>query len=287
MKTSELEVKPVENSKSSHIFKVGDSVNFIDKKDRYTFAALEEGGVTQIRGDRLSHDQVIGQHDGAQVESNRGHRFDVFKPTLVEAVLKMPRAATIIYPKDLGMVLTWGDIYPGATVVEAGIGSGAMAINLLRAIGPSGKLISYELREDFKNRATKNVKAFFGDAPNHEIKQGDIYQGIEEREVDRLVLDVPEPWQVVPHAVEFLRPGGIFVSYSPTIIQVKETVDNLNRTRAFAPTETLEAIVRPWNVSGRSVRPELHMVGHTGFLTFARKRGVSQRREEDGDTSEE
>ncbi len=270
MNNDVLEVEA--EKKSAYIFKVGDPVNFIDSKDRYFLALLEEGKETNIRGNILAHDAVIGQSDGFCLVSSKGHKFDAFRPTIVESVLKMPRAATIIYPKDLGLVLTWGDIYPGAKVVEAGIGSGAMAINLLRAIGSEGKLTSYELREDFKNRATKNVQIYFGDAPNHEIKLGDIYQGIEERDVDRLVLDVPEPWQVVPHAVEFLRPGGMFISYSPTIIQVKELVDALDRTRSFAPSETMESMVRTWNVSGRSVRPELHMVGHTGFLTFARKR---------------
>ncbi len=262
----------MENGAERHIFKVGEPVNFIDGKDRYYLDLLEVGGVTNVAGDRVLHDAVIGQAEGFRLESSRGNRFDVFRPTLVETVLKMPRAATPIYPKDLGLVLVWGDIYPGATVVEAGIGSGAMAITLLRAIGPAGKLISYELREDFKNCAKKNVRTYFGEAPNHEIKSGDIYEGIVERNIDRLVLDVPEPWRVVPHALEFLRDGGIFISYSPTIIQVKETADALKRSRAFSPSETIESILRPWEVSERSVRPDLHIVGHTGFLTFARKR---------------
>lgn len=254
------------------IFKEGDPVNFIDTKERYYLDTLEVDGETNIRGDRLNHNEVIGQHDGFRLKSAQGNLFDVYRPTLVESVLKMPRAATIIYPKDLGLILVWGDIYPGATVVEAGIGSGAMAIALLRAIGEKGKLISYELREDFKNCAKKNVRTYFGEAKNHVIKSGDIYLGIEEKNVDRIVLDLPEPWQVVAHAAESLRDGGIFVSYSPTILQVKETADALMRSRAFSPSTTLESILRPWEMTERSVRPELQIVGHTGFLTFARKR---------------
>lgn len=253
------------------IFKEGDPVNFIDTKDRYYLDTLKVDGETNIRGARLMHNDVIGQHDGFRLDAGKGV-FDVFRPTLVESVLKMPRAATIIYPKDLGLVLVWGDIYPGATVIEAGIGSGAMAITLLRAIGEKGKLISYELREDFKNCARKNVRTYYGEAKNHELKSGDIYLGIEEKNVDRIVLDVPEPWQVVPHAAESLRDGGIFISYSPTMLQVKETVDTLIHSRAFSPSTTLESILRPWEINGRSVRPDLQIVGHTGFLTFARKR---------------
>lgn len=251
-------------------FKSGDPVIFIDKKERYYLYVLKEGEKTNLRGDLLAHDEIIGRQEGFQIESSRGNVYEVFRPTLAQSVLKMPRAATIIYPKDLGLILMWGDIYPGATVVEAGLGSGGLAIALLRAVGPLGKVISYEMREDFKNCATRNVRTYHGKATNHVVKMGDIYKGIEETNVDRVVLDVPEPWQVVPHAAESIRPGGIFVSYSPTVVQVKETVDTLKRNKRFTCIETMESILRPWETS--TMRPDLQIIGHTGFLTFARKR---------------
>lgn len=255
-----------------HLFREGEPACFIDRKNRYYVAVLKQGSQTNVGGNILPHDEVIGRHEGFQLKSAKGNLYDVFRPTLTQSVLKMPRAATVIYPKDLGLIVTWGDIYPGATVVEAGIGTGAMAIALLRAVGTAGKVISYELREDFKNCAAKNIRTFHGEAPNHTIKTGDIYEGIEEKNIDRLVLDVPEPWRVVEHAKGFLRDGALFISYSPTVYQVKETVDALRRGKVFAPAETIEAILRPWEVSPQSMRPDLQIVGHTGFLTFARKR---------------
>jgi len=251
--------------------KAGDPVILIDRKKREFLYLLKEGDRINLSGDIFPHEEIIGKEEGFSLVSKRGNSYQVFRPTLAQSVLKMPRAATIIYPKDLGLILLWGDIYPGATVLEAGLGSGSLAMTLLRAVGPQGRVISYELRPDFKNCATKNVRSYYGEAPNHIAKLEDIYNGISEEEIDRVILDVPEPWRVIPHAEKSLRNGGIFVSYSPTAIQVKETVDALNRNRSFTCVQTMESILRPWEITEKTMRPDLQIVGHTGFLTFARK----------------
>ncbi len=186
-------------------------------------------------------------------------------------VLKMPRGAQVIYPKDLGVLLLWGDVYPGATVLEAGTGSGALTMTLLRAVGPAGRVISYEVREDFARQARRNIERLLGTVQNLTLRAHDIYTGIPDRPVDRLFLDLPEPWRVVPHAAEALRPGGVWVSYVPTVPQVAQTVAALRAENRFAVGETVEALVRPWHIDGQSVRPAHRMVAHTGFITTARR----------------
>ncbi len=257
----------------SETFRPGEPVILVDRKERRYFVVLAEGGKTNLRGHVLMHDDLIGQAAGLRVRSSREELFVVVRPNLADLVLEMPRSATIIYPKDLGTILVWGDLRPGLSVVEAGIGTGALAIAVLRAIGHEGRLVSYEVRPDVPNLARKNIRlAFDGIDPlNHDVRIQSIYEGIEERDVDRVLLDVPEPWHVVPHAADAMRIGGVFMAYSPTIIQVKETVDALHRSRAFGVIETSETMMRPWHVTRNSIRPELRMVGHTGFLTFARR----------------
>jgi len=247
-------------------------VIFIDHKDRRYFSFLEAGRWQDIRGHRFSHDAIMGQEDGLRMESSRGRFFTIMRATLPDYIVQMPRYATVIYPKDLATILVWADIQAGHRVLEAGLGSGGLAIALLRAIGPTGHLDSYELRPEALNRGAKNVAAYFGGAPeNHTITVGDVYAGIQSEKLDRIVLDVPEPWQVVPHAAEQLVLGGIFCAYSPTVLQVAQTGEALRYEPRFGPAETYETIMRPWHVTHNSVRPELSMVGHTGFLTFARK----------------
>lgn len=253
-----------------HVLRPGDPVVFIDDKERDYFAFLKEGGRTDIRGHQFDHDELIGGPEGTTVRSSRGKRFYVMRPTLAQYVVRMPRFATVIYPKDLGTILVWADIFPGATVLEAGLGSAGLAIALLRAVGPAGKVISYDIRQEAVNRGQKNIQGFLGDAPNHEVKFADVYAGIDETDLDRIVLDVPEPWQVVPHAWRALRDGGVICCYSPTVLQVQQTALALRR-QGFVSVETQETLQRPWHVAERSVRPDLQMVGHTGFLTFARK----------------
>ena len=184
----------------------------------------------------------------------------------------MPRGAQIIYPKDIAVILLWADIYPGAAVLEAGIGSGALTMGLLRAVGETGRVISYEIREDFLQRAEKNIGLYFGKLPpNLLTRLQDIYEGIEERGQDRIVLDLPEPWRLVGSAGDALRPGGILLSYLPTILQSSQLTEALHRDGRFSQIETIETLLRSWHIEGMSVRPDHRMVAHTGFITTARR----------------
>jgi tRNA (adenine57-N1/adenine58-N1)-methyltransferase len=252
-------------------FQESDPVVFLDRKQRVYYSVLQSGKATNIRGDMLPHDAIIGRTEGFLLRSQRDTPFWVFRPTLNEHVVNMPRGATVIYPKDLGVILQYADIYPGAKVVEAGHGSGALATALLRAVGPAGQVISYDIRQDFINNARKNLRNFLGEIPNHLVREVDIYERFEDDEVDRLILDLPEPWLVVPLAAPHLRSGAIVCSYSPTVLQVKSFCEALRQTRCFVDVLTLETMLRRWNIEAMSVRPELRMIGHTGFLTFARK----------------
>lgn len=252
-------------------FQEGDPVIFLDRKQRVYYRVLQAGKTTDIRGDMLPHDAVLGRTEGFLLRSQRDIPFWVFRPTINEHVVNMPRGATVIYPKDLGVILQYADIYPGAKVVEAGHGSGALATVLLRAVGPAGQVISYDTRQDFINNARKNLKNFLGEIPNHFVRETNIYEQFEDDAVDRLILDLPEPWHVVPLAAPHLRSGAIICSYSPTVLQVKSFCEALHQARCFVDVLTLETLLRRWNVEPMSVRPELRMIGHTGFLTFARK----------------
>lgn len=252
-------------------FQEGDPFILLDRKQRVYYGVLQAGKQTNIRGDILPHDTIIGRTEAFLLRSQRKIPFWVFRPTFNDHVVNMPRGATVIYPKDLGIILQYADVYPGAKVVEAGHGSGALATALLRAVGPSGQVISYDIRQDFINNARKNLHNFFGAAPNHTVREINIYESFVDTAVDRLILDLPEPWQVVPLAVPHLRPGAMICSYSPTVIQVKSFCEALRQARCFIDVLTLETLLRRWNIDGLSVRPELRMIGHTGFLTFARK----------------
>ncbi|MBC7190518.1 tRNA (adenine-N1)-methyltransferase [Candidatus Aerophobetes bacterium] len=214
---------------------------------------------------------MIGKEEGAEVISSTGERFHVFRPGLSEFVLEMPRKGQIIYPKDIAVIVMWADIFPGARVIEGGIGSGALTMALLRAVGQEGMVVSYEVREDFARQALFNIESFLGKVENLKVKLKDIYQGIDEKDFDRVVLDVPEPWRVVPHLNSALRKGGFFLSYLPTIIQVKKLVDTMRESGIFARIEIIEVLMRPWNVEGMSVRPVHRMVAHTGFMVVGRK----------------
>jgi len=234
---------------------------------------LRPGGTSDLRGGKISHDALIGREDGGTVVSTRGERFRVIRPTLAEFVLEMPRGAQVVYPKDLGAILIGADIFTGARVLEAGTGSGALTMTLLRAVGPGGHVVSYEVRDEFARIAEQNIRRFLGAADTLALRRQDIYAGIlpEDAPLDRIILDVPEPWRVAGHAVEALLPGGIFCSYVPTVPQVVQTTEALRHTGAFDLIETVEVLLRPWNIEGLSVRPAHRMVAHTGFLTTARR----------------
>jgi tRNA (adenine57-N1/adenine58-N1)-methyltransferase len=218
------------------------------------------------------HDAIIGQPDGSWVRTSKGTRYVALRPTLAEFVLDMPRGAQVIYPKDLAMVMFWADIYPGARVLEAGMGSGALTLALLRVVGPEGKVISYEQREDFARRALANIHLRMGEVTNLAVRLRPVQEGLAEEEpVDRVVLDLPEPWHLVEGVSSVLRAGGILLSYLPTIIQSHQLTETLRRHSGYTLIETFETLFRPWNIENTSVRPFHRMVAHTGFITVARR----------------
>ncbi|MBF6560356.1 MAG: tRNA (adenine-N1)-methyltransferase [Candidatus Binataceae bacterium] len=250
--------------------KENDAVLFIDRKGRRYLKILRGGRKIEIRGD-IAPESLWGLAEGSRVKFSGGENYLVLRPTYADLIPHLPRAAQVIYPKDTGPLLVWGDVFPGATVIEGGIGAGALTIALLRAVGPHGRLISYEVREDFAAAARRNVATFFGDAPNWTVKLRDLYEGFDETGVDRLFLDLPEPGRALEVVAKALRPGGVFVGYVPTVIQLKDTVEALQRRPDFAEIESFETLMRNWQVKGMSVRPMHRMVAHSAFIIVARR----------------
>ena len=227
---------------------------------------LVRGETFHTHAGMVGHDDVIGAEEGSQILTTTGRRFLALRPTLADVVLKMPRGAQVIYPKDLGAILLAADVGPGMRVLEAGVGSGALSMTLLRA---GARVAGYEIRPDFARRARANVLEWLGPDVRYEVVERDVYEGIEEAGFDRIALDLPEPWRVIPHAEKALRPGGILLSYLPTINQVATLRAAMVHSR-FAMAESSEVLRRTWHVEERSVRPDHRMVAHTGFLTTAR-----------------
>lgn len=250
-------------------FAAGDRVLVVDNKGRRHLVTLEAGGQFHTHAGILAHDDLIDHADGTIVRTSRGARLVAVRPTLAEYVLEMPRGAQVIYPKDIGPILVLADVFPGARILESGVGSGALTTALLRAIGPTGHITGYEIRDDFAERAVANVHGFLGADVPLDVEVRDVYEGIDERELDRVMLDLPEPWRVVKHAVSALRTGGILMAYLPTILQVGRLREELANS-PFAMAETVEVLQRGWHVEGQSIRPDHRMVAHTGFLTHAR-----------------
>ena len=250
----------------------GEQVLLIDQRGRRHLLMLRKGETFHSDRGWVTHDTIIGQPDGSWVRTSKGTRYVVLRPTLAEYVLDMPRGAQVIYPKDLAMVMFWADIFPGARVLEAGMGSGALTLALLRAVGPAGKVISYEQREDFARRALANIQLRMGDVNNLAVRLRPVEEGLAEEEpVDRVVFDLPEPWHLVEPVARVLRSGGIFLSYVPTIIQSHQLSEALRRHPGYTLVETFETLFRPWNIENTSVRPFHRMVAHTGFITVARR----------------
>ncbi|MBM4404727.1 MAG: tRNA (adenine-N1)-methyltransferase [Chloroflexi bacterium] len=247
----------------------GDHVVLYDPKGRPYTAHLVHGREFHAHLGMIKHDDIIGKAEGSRITTHTGHDFLVLRMTLEDYLMNMKRASTIIYPKDIGPILMYGDIYPGATVVEAGIGSGALTMALLRAVGAGGRVISYEVREDMANQAMKHVRSFMGETPNHTLHIGDIYEGIQEQEVDRVVLDVPEPWRAIEPVANSLRTGGVWVVYLPTVLQVYQLHQEITKDRRFELLDSFEVMQRPWHFAETSARPGHRMVAHTGFLTRA------------------
>jgi len=253
-------------------FQDGEQVLLIDQRGKRHLIFLRKSETFHSDRGWISHDGIIGQPEGTWVRSSMGLRYVALRPTLAEFVLDMPRGAQVIYPKDLAMILFWADVYPGCRVLEAGMGSGALTLALLRAVGPEGRVITYEQREEFARRALANIHMRCGEVTNLTVRLRPVEDGVADEEpVDRVVLDLPEPWKLTPAMAGVLRPGGIFVSYVPTIIQSQQTAEALGRDRHWALVETFETLFRPWNIEKQSVRPFHRMVAHTGFITVARR----------------
>lgn len=260
-----------DTTRQQNVFQEGDHALIVDRRDRQYLVKLTQENRFESHVGNFDLSELIGKPHGSWVTSPSGHRIIAFKPTLADVTLRMPRIATVMYPKDLGAMLVYADIFPGAKVLEAGAGSGATTMTLLRAVGSSGQVISYDTRQDMLDQALENIKMTTPEPGNLTLRLRDIYQGIEDEALDRVVLDLPEPWHVVPHASERLVPGGLFFSFLPTVLQVHDLTSALRAQRTFNLIETMEVLMRPWSVGGRSVRPSHRMVGHTGFITTARK----------------
>jgi tRNA (adenine57-N1/adenine58-N1)-methyltransferase len=255
--------------------RVGERVLLVDAKDRRYLVRLRTGATFHTHSGIVAHDAMIGADEGAVVEGSNGRQFLVLRPTLADVVLKMPRGAQVIYPKDLGAILLAADVGPGMRVLESGVGSGALSMTLLRA---GASVLGYEIREEFASKAKENVTALLGDDVDYTVEIRDVTAGIEARDLDRVLLDMPTPWAVVDGAAAALRPGGILLAYLPTINQTA-TLREALRAGPWGLAETGEVLRRSWHVEARSVRPDHRMVAHTGFLTTARRlSGVSPAR---------
>lgn len=250
-------------------FQEGDLALLLDRKGRRYLITLAAGQTFHSHLGRLAHDGLLGQSVGGWQRTDRGHILLAVRPTLGDFVRQMPRGPQIIYPKDLGNIIAFADIFPGAVVVESGLGSGALTAALLRAVGDHGRVITYEIDETVIPKAMANIRRIIPNPSNLTVVVGDIYQGIAERPVARVVLDVPEPWQAVAGVAEALEMGGILLSFLPTILQVHQLVGQLQADGRFQLIETIETLLRPWHITERSVRPAHRMVAHSGFLTTA------------------
>jgi tRNA (adenine57-N1/adenine58-N1)-methyltransferase len=250
----------------------GELVLLHDRAGRRYRVVLKSGGSTSLHTGALAHADLLGKPDGSLVTTARGAVLLALRPTFAESVVERRRQAQPIYPKDLGAIVIFADLFPGARVVETGTGTGALTIATLRSVGPSGSVVSIELREEFLEAARTAVADALGGLPaNLDLRLGDGYQDPGERELDRVLLDLPEPWNAVPWAREALLPGGIVFAHCPNVSQVQRFGEALRAAGGFGLVETFELLQRGWTVRGRSMRPAHRMVAHTGFLTFARR----------------
>ena len=253
-------------------FAAGDRIQLTDPKGKLHSFTITPGKEWHTHKGWIVHDELIGLPEGSVVATTAGLKFTAFKPLLADYVLTMPRGATIVYPKDAAMIVGLADIYPGARVLEAGVGSGALTISLLRAVGPTGKVNSIERRADFAENAHSNVSNYFGEKPtNWSLSVGDLQDQNYESEYDRVVLDMLAPWECVDLAARALRPGGVFLAYVATTTQLSVTAEALKDDGRFTEPESSETIVRGWHHEGLAVRPQQRMIGHTGFLIQSRR----------------
>lgn len=251
---------------------VGEWVRLSDAKGRRHNVRLEAGREFSTKKGQIKHDDFIGQPEGTVVESSLGGQYQVFRPLLSEYVVSMPRGAAIVYPKDAAHIVTMADVFPGARVVEAGAGSGSLTLYLLRAVGSQGHVHSYEMREDFADLARRNVEQILGtEPPNWTLTVADVREAIAEDDIDRLILDMVDPWTCVPLAAERLTPGGIVCAYVATTTQLSLFVETLRADGGFTEPHAWETSMRDWHLEGLAVRPIHGSVGHTAFLVTARR----------------
>lgn len=254
----------------------GQRVQLTDRKGRPSTITLRHGGEWHTHQGVLHHDGLIGQTEGIVVANDRGHEYQVLRPLLNDFVLSMPRGATVVYPKDSAQIIQVADIFPGAHVVEAGVGSGALSISLLRAVGDAGTVNSYERREDFGDIARGNVEAFFGEShPGWNVFLGDMQERVLEVEapgsVDRVVLDMLAPWECLDAVATILAPGGVWVNYVASVTQLSRVAEAIRASGQFTEPEAHETMVRGWHIDGLAVRPDHRMIAHTGFLLSTRR----------------
>ncbi len=253
-------------------FKVGDRVQLTDAKGKMHTITLQLNQEWHTHNGWLVHNEVIGLPQGSVVETTGGLKFLAFKPLLADYVLAMPRGATIVYPKDAAMILGFADIAPGLSVLEAGVGSGALSISLLRAVGARGQVDSFEKRDEFATIAAKNIAQYFGEKPNNWTLTLDAVQDFaHQKKYDRVVLDMLAPWECISMASEVLNPGGVFIAYVATTTQLSQTAEAIKKSANFTEPESSETIVRGWHHEGLAVRPQHRMIGHTAFLIMARR----------------
>ncbi|MBV9845115.1 MAG: tRNA (adenine-N1)-methyltransferase [Kutzneria sp.] len=256
-------------------FQEGDRVRLTDPKGRHYTLVLQPGGQYHTHRGAIDHDHLIGKPEGSVVTSAGNTSFLALRPLLPDYVLSMPRGAQVIYPKDAAQIIMWGDIFPGARVLEAGAGSGALTCSLLRAVGEHGSVCSYEVRQDHADHAARNVERFFSKTPdNWTLTIGNLTEhppAVDGGEVDRAVLDMLAPWEVLPTVAACLAPGGVLVVYVATTTQLSRVTEALREQQCWTEPESWESLIRPWHVVGLAVRPEHRMIGHTAFLLTTRR----------------
>ncbi|MEV7967652.1 tRNA (adenine-N1)-methyltransferase [Sphaerisporangium sp. NPDC088356] len=253
-------------------FQPGDQVQLTDPKDKRHTVTLREGAVFHTHKGSIPHDDLIGQPEGSVVRSSGGTSYLAFRHLLEDYAVSMPRGAAVIYPKDAAQIVAMADIFPGARVVEAGVGSGALTCFLLRAVGESGRVISYERRQEFADVARKNVEKFYGGPMEQwRLVVGDLVASLDEPDVDRVILDMLAPWECVDAVAKALTPGGVICCYVATTTQLSRTVETLRDHGSFTEPHSWETLVRDWHVEGLAVRPGHRMIGHTGFLVVSRR----------------
>lgn len=256
-------------------FAYGDRVQLTDAKRRHYTVILEEGGQFHSHKGIINHDDIVGMDEGSVIESTLGSSFLLFRHLMVDHVLSMPRGAAVIYPKDAAQILVEGDIFMGARVLEAGAGSGALSMSLLRAVGPEGHVYSYEVRDDHLEYAVDNVKEYFGKQPEWWSPRlgdlGDVTAQDLGGPVDRVILDMLEPWEHLETVRDLLIPGGVFMTYVATVPQLMKVMEGIRELKCFTEPKAWESLVREWKVEGLATRPEHRMNAHTAFLIWTRR----------------